>query len=78
MDHHQPLERKLVHVRPNGTVRSADSVFDAKEGRLSAQSLAPGVYLVRRDVQGQRGLRRDPFAMGEGRRPLIGFRRVRG
>ena len=28
-------------------------VFDAKEGMLSAQSLAPGVYLVRRDVQGQ-------------------------
>ena len=48
-----PWSGSLCMFDQTGRCVQRTPVFDAKEGMLSAQPLAPGVYLVRRDVQGQ-------------------------
>jgi hypothetical protein len=48
-----PWSGSLCMFDQTGRCVQRTPVFDSKEGMLSAQPLAPGVYLVRRDVQGQ-------------------------
>ena len=48
-----PWSGSLCMFDQTGRCVQRTPVFDAKQGMLSAQPLAPGVYLVRRDVQGQ-------------------------